>query len=179
MSVAFVGLGLNDEKGLTVEGLEEARKADAVFAEFYTNVMPRLDVKRLERLLRKKVVVLDRVQLEDENGRQILEAAGKGKVVFLVPGDPMIATTHGSIRLELAKRGVLSRIIHGPSIASAVCGATGLQSYKFGKTVTMPQESSLPGSLVEAVVDNKKRGLYSLVLPDFKSDQSKNITGYR
>ncbi len=176
MSVAFVGLGLNDEKGLTVEGLEEARKADAVFAEFYTNVMPRLDVKRLERLLRKKVVVLDRGQLEDENGRQILEAAGKGKVAFLVPGDPMIATTHVSIRLELAKRGVLSRIIHGPSIASAVCGATGLQSYKFGKTVTMPQESSLPGSLVEAVVDNQKRGLHSLVLLDVRSDQSKQLT---
>ncbi|OLD13654.1 MAG: diphthine synthase [Crenarchaeota archaeon 13_1_40CM_2_52_14] len=176
MSVTFVGLGLNDEKGLTVEGVEVARKADAVFAEFYTNLMPGLELKKLELLLGKKIVVLDRVQLEDENGRRILEAAGKGRVAFLVPGDPMIATTHVSIRLELAKRGVSSRIIHGPSIASAVCGATGLQSYKFGKTVTMPQESGVPGSLVDGIMDNRKRGLHSLVLLDIRSDLSKQLT---
>src|SRR5437667_3280696 len=175
MSVAFVGLGLNDEKGLTVEGLEEARKADAVFAEFYTNVMPSLDVKRLERLLRKRVVVLDRVQLEDENGRQILEAAGKGKVAFLVPGDPMIATTHISIRLELAKKGIPSRIIHGSSIMSAVCGATGLQSYKFGKSVTLPQEPGVLGSLLDSVRDNKTRGLHTLILLDVKPELSKQL----
>src|SRR3989442_6471600 len=116
--------------------------------------MPGLDRRKLELLLGKRIGVLNRFELEDEGGKQIVEAAERGRVAFLVPGDPMIATTHVSIRLELAKRGVLSRIIHGPSIASAVCGATGLQSYKFGKTVTMPQESSLPGSLVEAVADN-------------------------
>ena len=176
MSVTFVGLGLNDEKGLTVEGLEEARKADAVFAEFYTNIMPGLDVEKLEFLLGKKIVVLDRAQLEDENGRQILEATGRGKVAFLVPGDPMIATTHVSIMLELARKGIQSRIVHGPSIASAVCGATGLQSYKFGKTVTMPQESGVPGSLVEGMMDNRKRGLHSLVLLDVRSDRSKQLT---
>jgi diphthine synthase len=176
MSVSFIGLGLNDERGLTIEGLEEARNASSVFAEFYTNTMPGLDVKKLELLLRKRIVVLDRVQLEDENGRQILEAAERGKVAFLVPGDPMIATTHVSIRLELAKKGVSSRIIHGASITSAVCGATGLQGYKFGKTVTMPQEPTVPASLVEAIMDNRKRGLHSLVLLDVRSDQSKHLT---
>jgi diphthine synthase len=176
MSVSFIGLGLNDERGLTIEGLEEARSAGSIFVEFYTNIMPGLDLKKLEVLLRKKIVVLDRFQLEDENGRQILEAAGKGKVAFLVPGDPMIATTHVSIRLELARKGIPSRIIHGPSIASAVCGATGLQSYKFGKTVTMPQESSVPASLVEGITDNRKRGLHSLVLLDVRSDRSKQLT---
>jgi diphthine synthase len=176
MSVSFIGLGLNDERGLTIEGLEEARNAGSIFVEFYTNIMPGLDLKKLEVLLRKKIVVLDRFQLEDENGRQILEAAGKGKVAFLVPGDPMIATTHVSIRLELARKGIPSRIIHGPSIASAVCGATGLQSYKFGKTVTMPQESSVPASLVEGITDNRKRGLHSLVLLDVRSDRSKQLT---
>jgi diphthine synthase len=88
----------------------------------------------------------------------------------------MIATTHVSIRLELAKRGVSSRIIHGPSIASAVCGATGLQSYKFGKTVTMPQESTVPASIVEGIMDNRKRGLHTLVLLDVRSDKLKQLT---
>jgi diphthine synthase len=176
MSVSFIGLGLDDERGLTIEGLEEAKSASSVFAEFYTNLMPGLDVRNLELLIGKKVVVLNRFQLEDENGRQIFEAVRKGNVAFLVPGDPMIATTHVSIRLELAKKGVSSRIIHGSSITSAVCGATGLQSYKFGKTVTMPQESGLPGSVVEGIVDNKNRGLHSLILLDVRSDRSKQLT---
>jgi diphthine synthase len=176
MSVTFVGLGLNDERGLTVEGLEEARKADAVFAELYTNLMPGLDTKKLELLLGKKVVVLNRVQLEDEGARQIVDAARSKRVVFLVPGDPMIATTHISVRLELAKKGIPSRIVHGPSIVSAVCGATGLQSYKFGKSVTLPQESGVPGSLLDAVQDNKKRGLHTLTLLDVRPERSGQLT---
>jgi len=167
---------LNDEKGLTVEGLEEARKADAVIAEFYTNLMPGLDARRLELLLEKRVVVLSRVQLEDERARQIVEAALDKRVVFLVPGDPMIATTHISVRLELARRGIPSRIIHGPSIVSAVCGATGLQSYKFGKSVTLPQESGVPGSLLDTVQDNKKRRLHTLILLDVRAERSKQLT---
>ena len=88
----------------------------------------------------------------------------------------MIATTHISIRLGLAKKGIPSRIIHGPSITSAVCGATGLQSYKFGKSVTLPHESGVPGSLLDAVHDNKKRGLHTLILLDVRPERSGQLT---
>ena len=176
MSVAFIGLGLNDEKGLTIEGLEEARNATSVFAEFYTNTMPGLDRMQLELLLGKRVVVLSRVQLEDEGGKRIVEAAEQGKVAFLVPGDPMIATTHISVRLELAKKGIPSKIIHGPSVTSAVCGATGLQSYKFGKSITLPQEPSVPGSLLETVHENQERGLHTLILLDVRPEIGQQLT---
>ena len=176
MSVAFIGLGLNDEKGLTLEGLEEARQANSVFAEFYTNTMPSLDRRKLERLLGKKVVVLNRIQLEDEEAKPIVEAAERGKVALLVPGDPMIATTHISIRLELAKKGIPSKIIHGPSVTSAVCGATGLQSYKFGKSVTLPREPGVPGSLLDAVRDNRTRGLHTLILLDVRPEMAQQVT---
>jgi len=176
MSVVFIGLGLNDERGLTIEGLEEARRSGSVFAEFYTNIMPGLDRKKLELLLGKKIVELSRVQLEHEGGKQIVEAVERGRVAFLVPGDPMIATTHVSIRLELAKKGVPSRIIHGPSITSAVCGATGLQSYKFGKSVTLPHESGVPASVLDTLHDNGKRGLHTLMLLDVRPEQSKQLT---
>ena len=176
MVVTFIGLGLNDERGLTIEGLEEARRSSNVFAEFYTNIMPGLDRKKLELLLGKRIVELSRVQLEDEGGKQIVEAVERGRVAFLVPGDPMIATTHVSIRLELAKKGVPSRIIHGPSITSAVCGATGLQSYKFGKSVTLPHESGVPASVLDTLHDNGKRGLHTLMLLDVRPEQSKQLT---
>ncbi len=176
MSVAFIGLGLNDERGMTLEGLEEARNANTVFAEFYTNKMPGLDKKNLEDLVGKNIVVLDRVQLEDEGGKVILDAARKGKTALLVPGDPMIATTHVSIRLALARNGVQSRIVNAPSIISAICGATGLQSYKFGKSVTLPQESSVPRSVLDTISENEIRGLHTLMLLDVRSDASKPIS---
>src|SRR5437016_7864436 len=86
MSLTFMGLGLNDEKGITLEGLEEARLADSAYGEFYTNIMPNLDLKRLEKEIGKKVEVLSRSQLEDEGGENLLRAASKESVAFLVPG---------------------------------------------------------------------------------------------
>jgi len=176
MSLAFIGLGLNDEKGITLEGLEEARRADSVFGEFYTNIMPNLDLKRLEKVIGKKVEVLDRSQLEDEGGRRLLKAASEERVAFLVPGDPLIATTHISLRLSLAKMGIPSRIIHGPSIVSAVCGATGLQSYKFGKSITVPRDHPLPKSVLDTVSDNSDRGLHTLILLDVQAGKTSQMS---
>src|SRR5438132_6765467 len=169
MSLTFIGLGLNDEKGITLEGLEEARRADSVYGEFYTNIMPNLDLKRLEKEIGKKVEVVDRSQLEDEGGKKVLTAASTKRVAFLVPGDPLIATTHISLRLSLAKMGIASRVVHAPSIVSAACGATGLQSYKFGKSITIPRDQPLPRSVLDTISDNSDRGLHTLILLDVQA----------
>jgi diphthine synthase len=176
MGVTFIGLGLTDEKGLSLEGLEEARRSDRVFAEFYTNMMPGLNRERLEALVGKKIMVLTRSQLEEEGGKQVIDPGEREKVAFLVPGDPMIATTHISIRLALARKHIPSWIIHGPSITSAVCGATGLQSYKFGKSVTMPQDNNVPRSVLDTIRDNSARGLHSLLLLDVRPEMPKQLT---
>ena len=175
-TVTFIGLGLNDERGMTLAGLEEARRADKIFAEFYTNAMPGLDMQRLERLVGKTIEVLSRTQLEDEGGSRILEAGKKGSVAFLVPGDPMIATTHISLRLALAKIGVPSRVINGTSIMCAVCGATGLQSYKFGKSVTLPIQQAVPKSVLDTISDNYARGLHTLLLLDLDQESERRLT---
>src|SRR2546426_10958695 len=114
MSLTFIGLGLNDEKGITLEGLEEARRADSAYGEFYTNVMPNLDLKNLEKEIGKKIEVLSRGHLENEGGKKLLRAATKERVAFLVPGDPLIATTHISLRLSAAKMGVEFRRLSLP-----------------------------------------------------------------
>jgi diphthine synthase len=176
MPLTFIGLGLNDEKGMTLEGLEESRHADSVFGEFYTNIMPNLDLERLEREIGKKVEVLNRAELEDEGGRRLLDAARKEKVALLVPGDPLIATTHISLRLSLARMGIASRVIHAPSIVSAVCGATGLQSYKFGKSVTVPRDQPLPKSVLDTIWDNNDRGLHTLILLDVQAGKTSQMT---
>ncbi len=136
--LVFIGLGLNDEKGITVKGLEETQSADTVFMETYTSLMPDFSMERFKALCGKKVKVVSRRDLEDENGAQILQAAKNGKTVFLVPGDPFIATTHVTLRMDAEKQGIKTRIIHGISIISAIVSLSGLHNYKFGKTVTIP-----------------------------------------
>ena len=175
-SFSFIGLGLNDESGLTLEGLEEARHAESAFVEFYTNLVPNLNLDKLERLIGKRITVVSRVQLEDESGRVVLAAARNGRTVLLVPGDPMIATTHVSLRLTLHKNGVHSRIVHAPSITSAICGATGLQNYKFGKSVTVPNPLPLPASVLDTLSDNLGRGLHTLLLLDIDPSTNKQLT---
>ena len=174
--VTFIGLGLNSEMGITLEGLEEAKKADTAFAEFYTNVMPKLSLPHLEQMIGKNIRVLNRKQLEDERGRAVASAAQNGDVAFLVPGDPMIATTHVSLRLAFASDGIRTKIVHGPSIMSAVCGATGLQSYKFGKTITIPYSPPLPASVLETIRENHSRGLHTLLLLDVKEGDTDQLT---
>ncbi len=174
--VVFIGLGLNDEKGMTLEGLEAARQADRVFAEFYTSTMPNLRLNKLEDMIGNKVEVLNRTQLEDENGGRILSSAEREHVAFLVPGDPMIATTHVTLRLELARKGIESRIIHSATIFSAVCGATGLQSYKFGKSTSLPRDEPTPPSVIEVISENRARNLHTLLLLELRADGKAQLT---
>ncbi len=47
--LVFVGLGLYDENDISLRGLEEIREADAVFAEFYTSIMPDFPSENLRR----------------------------------------------------------------------------------------------------------------------------------
>jgi len=46
--LVFIGLGLYDEKDISLRGLEELKEADTVFAEFYTSLMPGLSIQKLE-----------------------------------------------------------------------------------------------------------------------------------
>ncbi len=174
--LTLVGLGLDSEKGISVEGLEEARRADRVFAEFYTSLMPHFSMPALESLIGKNVQVVTRRELEDQNALEILDSSQVQTVVLLVPGDPMIATTHVSLRLALAKRKIPSRIIHGASITSAVCGATGLQSFKFGKSITLPQAELVPASVLDTLRENRNRGLHTLLLLDIEIDRNDRMT---
>jgi diphthine synthase len=98
--LTFIGLGLNDEKGITVKGLEETKSADAVFMELYTSLMPDFSLQRFEILCGKKIQIIPDVTLK-ENG-SILKAAKKGKAVF-GSGDPFIAT-HVTLRMTLKNR---------------------------------------------------------------------------
>jgi diphthine synthase len=174
--LVFVGLGLNDEKGISIKGLEETKTADYVFMELYTSLMPEFDLQHFEALCSKKVQVVSRRELEEENGAVILEAARKGKAVFLVPGDPFIATTHVTLRVEAENHGIKTRIIHVASIISAIISLSGLHNYKFGKTVTVPFSENFSETPYNVIAQNKKLGLHTLCLLDLKATEKKFLT---
>jgi diphthine synthase len=171
-----VGLGLNDEKGISVKGLEETKTADYIFMELYTSLMPEFDLQRFEASSGKKVQIVSRHELEEENGCVILEAAKKGKAVFLVPGDPFIATTHVTLRIDAERNGIRTRIIHGASIISAIISLSGLHNYKFGKTVTVPFPENFSETPYEVICQNRSLGLHTLCLLDLKANEKRFLT---
>src|SRR5438876_533736 len=61
----FIGLGLDDEKGITLRGLDEARSADVVFAELYTSALPGASLEAVEKLIDRKIRRLTRQEGED------------------------------------------------------------------------------------------------------------------
>jgi diphthine synthase len=174
--LVFVGLGLNDEQGITIKGLKEAKSANAVFIETYTSRMPEFSLERFEALCGKKVGLVKRQALEEENGKIILEAARKGKTVFLVPGDPFIATTHVTLRIEAEKKGIKTRIVHGTSIISAIISISGLHNYKFGKTVTIPFPENFSETPYNVIFQNKQIGLHTLCLLDLDANKNQYLS---
>ena len=166
--LTFVGLGLYDERDITLKGLDAIQAADTVFAEFYTAPLGGKTIAKLEALYSKPIVLLERSDLEEHADERILKQARDHDVVLLSGGDAMIATTHVDLRLRAIDKGIETRVIHAPSIASAVAGLCGLQNYKFGKsaTVTPPYKdiiSEVPYNTIQA---NKERGLHTLLYLD-------------
>ncbi len=173
----FVGLGLYDENDISIRGLEEIREADHIFAEFYTSIMPGLSIRKLEKKTGKAVEILSRRILEEENGKLILHEAKKGKAIFLVPGDPMIATTHVALRIRAERQGIKTRIVHGTSVISAVIGISGLQNYKYGRSVTIPfSEEFLSEAPYNVISENQKRGLHTMCYLDIKAEEQRYMT---
>jgi len=174
----FVGLGLYDERDLSLRGLQAVNEADAVFVEQYTSLMPEFSVSRLEELSGKRISSVSRRDLEEEEGLKILDAAKRGKAVLLVPGDPLIATTHVDLRIRAEKQGIKTRVIHGASIISAVIGLSGLQNYKYGRSVTIPfaDEVSVVETPYNVIMENKKRGLHTLCFLDIKAEEKRYMT---
>ncbi|MGQ9588386.1 MAG: diphthine synthase [Thermoplasmata archaeon] len=174
--IAFVGLGLHDEDGVSIAGMKEIERADIVFAEVYTSTLSEGSLDRLSKRSGKKIELLDRAAVED--GRRIIESCVGKRVAFLVVGDPMTATTHVDLRLRATMAGLETTVIHGSSVLTAVPGMLGLQHYKFGRTTTLPfpQEGFSPTSPYEVIAENLSRGIHTLVLLDIDADNQRYMT---
>jgi len=172
--LTFVGLGLYDERSITVEGQEALQTATDVFAEFYTSKLIGTTTQKLEYYHDIDIQVLDRAGVEQDPD-VILDAAEDGDVAFVTAGDTMVSTTHVDLRLRAEERGIHTRVIHGTTAQTAASSLTGLQNYRFGKATTLPFEDShggdgVPKSVVDTIEDNRARNLHTLIYLDIKVD---------
>ena len=168
MALYFIGLGLGNEKSISVEGLEAIRKAEKVFLETYTSISP-ASISELEEFYGKEIIAADRNLVESE-AEKIIEAGKKGNACFLVSGDVFSATTHTDLYLRARKEGVELNVLNNASIMNAV-SITGLQLYNFGKTTSIPfnDDDWLPETPYKTIKENKERGLHTLCLLDIKT----------
>ncbi|WP_135304584.1 diphthine synthase [Haloarcula amylovorans] len=172
--LTFVGLGLYDERSVTIAGRDAIHAADRVFAEFYTSRLVGTDLESLEAFHGTDIEVRDRAGIE-QDPEPILDAAEREDVVFLTAGDTMVSTTHTDLRLRAEERGVETRVVHGTTAQTAAGSLTGLQNYRFGKATTLPFEHAhggdgVPDSVVRTIEDNRSRDLHTLVYLDIKVD---------
>jgi len=172
--LTFVGLGLYDERSITVAGRDAIAAADRVFAEFYTSKLVGVSVPDLEAAHDTTIEVRDRAGVE-QDPEPILDAAADGEAVFCTAGDPMISTTHVDLRLRAHDRGIETRVVHGTTAEAAASSLTGLQNYRFGKATTLPFErahggTGVPDSVLATIDDNRDRGLHTLVFLDIKAE---------
>lgn len=174
MTLHLIGLGLSDEKDITLRGLEAVKSCEVIYLENYTNVFC-AEIKSLEKLFNKKIIAAGRKLVEESD--EIINEAKNKDVAFLVIGDPMIATTHTDLLLRARKEKVICEIIHNASVISAVA-ETGLQIYKFGKTASIPfpEKSFEPENFYDVIKENKKINAHTLLLLDLRSEQKRFMT---
>lgn len=169
MTLYFIGIGLNDEKDITVKGLEIVKKCDRVFLENYTSVL-QCSIEKLEKLYGKKIILADR-NLVEKNSDEIL--LNGRDVAFLVIGDALSATTHVDLMQRAKEKRIDVEIIHNATVMNAVA-ITGLQLYKFGKTTSIPfHKSETPYNVIK---ENKSINAHTLCLLDLDPINNKFLT---
>lgn len=168
----LIGLGLCNEKDISLRAIESLKNCDEIYCETYTNFYHG-NLNVLEEMTGKKIKILDRNAIEEG---KILFKKDKN-VALLVPGDPLTATTHISLILECKKRNIKTKIIHSSSIWTAIA-ETGLSLYKFGRpsTLPFPYKESIPESPYSIILENFKRNLHTLVLLDIDRENGRFLS---
>jgi len=167
MVLYIIGLGLGDERDVTVRGLEAIKSSSKVFLECYTSILS-VDKERLESFYSKEIIVADRDFVECR-ADEIYEPAKDDDVSLLVVGDPVCATTHTDIMLRAFELDIKVELIHNASVMGAA-GCCGLQLYNFGQTISIPffDDNWRPTSFYKKIKYNRGGNMHTLCLLDIK-----------
>lgn len=173
MTLYLIGIGLENEKDITLKGLKKIKSSKEVYLENYTSIL-QCSVKDLEKLYGKKINLANRNFIENKS-EEIIKKAKKENITILIPGDVFSATTHISLFQEAKKNNVPVEVINNASILTAV-GITGLELYKFGRTASIPFNNDGIKTPIEILKGNQKLNLHTLFLLDLDNEGKKYLT---
>jgi diphthine synthase len=168
----LIGIGLHDEKDITLKGLEAVRNSAFVYLESYTSKLA-CSVEKMEELYGKKVILADREMIEKRVEKEILLKAKDKDVCLLIIGDVFGATTHIDLMMRAKELEVPVNVIHNASVLTAV-GATGLSLYKFGKVTSVSFENENVETPYNVLKANS--GMHTLFLLDLKPEEKQYMT---
>lgn len=175
MTLYLIGIGLSDQKDITLKGLEIVRGCQKIYLENYTSLL-QCQILDLEKLYGKKVILANREMTEQGEEKIVSESKNKN-IAFLVIGDPFSATTHTQLFRLAKEKKVPVKVINNASILTAI-GITGLQLYKFGKTTSIPFIEEQPNLETPYLVlkENLRSGLHTLFLLDLRPEENRFMT---
>mgnify|MGYP002819955664 FL=1 len=145
--------------------IDVARSCSNRFLEGYTAILPPEQEDKLREIVGDwEKIMRPRVEQPDE----LLELARNDSVALLIVGDPMQATTHIDLEARCNELDINFNIVPGITATSLAVSLSGLQSYRFGRQVTIPYSygSYLPTSPLEMIYKNYENNLHSLILFD-------------
>ena len=161
----LIGIGPGDLDHITERARRVATECSKRYLEGYTAVLPPAEEGRLESVVGPwKRLMRDSVEAPEN----LLEEARESAIALLVVGDPMQATTHIDLEERCAGEGIGFHVIPGLTATALAVSVSGLQSYRFGRQVTIPFSDGeyLPTSPFEMICRNKEGGMHTLALLD-------------
>ncbi|MEM3841095.1 MAG: diphthine synthase [Candidatus Micrarchaeaceae archaeon] len=170
----LVGMGISGELSPNAKRICSSSEA---YIDSYTSLLSKESLLEVSREIGVEPKPLARYDLE-EGASLLAKKAVSSDVAVLVPGDPLVATTHKTLLAEAKKAGAKWLVVHSSSIASAAIGESMLDFYRFGRIATVPSwsEHYHPVSFYETVLGNSTAGAHTLLLFDYDSKKSRSMS---
>ncbi len=170
----LIGLGLGPGE-LTLNGLSSIKKSSTVFIENYTTPISKEYINFLNTL-GKNIIFLERKSMED-SAKELVSKAKNEDIAVLIPGDPLIATTHHLLFIVAKNLSINVKVCHASSIFSSAIAESRLDIYKFGPTTTITNwsEKYKPTSFLENIERNIQNNQHTLLLFDIINDGERTL----
>lgn len=166
--LVLVGAGLSVDL-ITLRGVKRILEADVIYVDSYTSVTLGDLRSFLMSQAGREAVFLSREDIEEKYFETLIKPALEGlKVVLIVPGNPLDATTHVALLSEASKRGVDFEVVPAPGIIPNALTMSGLMIYKMGKIVTLtyPKSGIVSEYPYDVIKDNDSRNLHTPLLTE-------------
>lgn len=166
--LTLVGAGLSVDL-ITLRGIKKILEADIIYVDSYTSVTLGDLRGFLSSQSGKEVMLLSRKDIEEKYLEVLFKPVLEGlKVVLVVPGNPLDATTHAALLSEASKKGIDFEVVPAPGIIPNALTMSGLMIYKMGKivTITYPKLGIMSEYPYEVIKDNDLRNLHTPLLTE-------------